>query len=562
MELDVVGLLKEHPEIMLFIIIGVGYLVGKTGAWGIQLGSSIGVLFIALVFGHYRFELSPIVGTLGFIFFIYSVGVQAGPHFFSTFRQDGVRYIQIGLVVAISAFLTARGMAWLWGLDPGYAAGVLAGGLTSTPTLAAAQDAVSSGLVSFPAGYTAHQIESNIAVAYAVTYIFGLIGLILFLQLAPRLLRVDLVKESQEAQKKLGDKHQDGDDERGMGRKGMPSLRTYSVTNPETIGKSLTDLRFLQTTGAVIAKLLRVDEEVTLGPETVLQEKDRVLVLGYNENQLLACDLLGKEVFDSHLMENTAFDTQKFMVIRNEVSGKTLRETGITNQFACITHKVTRGGVDLPVSLDMIIQRGDYITASGPKENMERLGAHLGAAEKPIHETDLLTFAFGIAAGLFVGYITVKVGNLPLGIGSAGGLLTIGLIVGWARTIHPLFGRVPAAARYILMELGLLLFLAGVGVRAGGGLVEGLLHSGIPLFLSGALVTLVPALAGLVYGKVVLKMNPAVLFGATCGGMTSTPALGAVAKVAKSNVPAMGYVGVYAFANIILTVAGQLMMLL
>ncbi len=124
-----------------------------------------------------------------------------------------------------------------------------------------------------------------------------------------------------------------------------------------------------------------------------------------------------------------------------------------------------------------------------------------------------------------------------------------------------MFGRVPAAARFILMELGLLLFLAGVGLRAGSGLVEGIVSAGPALFVSGVFVTLVPATAGVLYGKYVLKMNPAVLLGAMCGGLTSTPALGVITKQARSDIPAMGYVGVYAFANIILTVAGQLLMM-
>ncbi len=561
MELEIGTLLRNHPEMTLFVIIGIGYLVGKIGGWGIQLGSSIGVLFVALIFGHYGFTISPVVGTLGFIFFIYSVGYQAGPHFFSTFRQDGIRYIQIGLIIALTAFGTALISALIFKFQPGYAAGVLAGGLTSTPTLAAAQDAIKSGLAVIPDGMSANQIEANIAVGYAVTYIFGLIGLILFLQFVPKFLHIDLENEAKILAEKMKDGQKDGDDEMGLGSKGMPSTRSYEVTNPETSGKSLLELKFLQETGGVISRLRRADEEIELGPDTTLQEGDRVLVLGYNENQVKSMKLLGTEILDPTL-EQLPFETHRIVVSNTEVAGKTLRDTGVTNKFACVTHSVTRGGVDLPISLDMKIQRGDYMTISGPKQNLERLVGHFGQAEKPIHETDLLTFAFGIVAGLFVGFYTVKVGNLPLGIGSAGGLLVAGLIVGWARGINPLFGRVPAAARFILMELGLLLFLAGVGLRAGSGLVEGLRSAGIPLFLSGVLVTLAPSTAGILYGKHVLKMNPAILLGAMCGGLTSTPALGVITKQAKSDVPAMGYVGVYAFANIILTVAGQLIMLL
>ena len=561
MELDVMSLLRAHPEMALFLIIGIGYVVGKIGGWGIQLGSSIGVLFVALLFGHFGLQISPMVGTLGFIFFIYSVGFQAGPHFFSTFRQDGVRYVQVGLVIALAAVGTALLATTVAGLEPGYAAGVLAGGLTSTPTLAAAQDAITSGLANIPAGYDALTVESNVAVGYAVTYVFGLIGLIVVLQLAPKLMKVDLPREAEAMEKRMKSR-QKGHDEMGLGRQGIPPVRSYVVSDTApAVGKSLMELKFLQATGAVISRLKRGDQEIEPGPDTVLQKGDRLLVLGYNENQVKARSLLGEEISD-HELEQTPFETHRVLVSNSSMSGKTLRDTGITNRFACITHRVIRSGVDLPVSLDMIVQRGDYVVISGPKANLQRLIPHLGQAERPLHETDLLTFAFGIVAGLFLGYYTIKVGNLPLGIGTAGGLLTVGLIVGWAHSFHPLFGQVPAAARYILMELGLLLFLAGVGVRAGSGLLEGLQSSGIALFLCGAAVTLVPTIVGILYGRYVLKMNPAILFGAMTGGLTSTPALGVITKQARSNIPAMGYVGVYAFANIILTIAGQMIMLI
>lgn len=553
-------LLNTYPEMTLFLIIGIGYLLGKIGGWGIYLGSSIGVLFTALFFGHLGFTISPIVGTIGFVFFIYSVGYQAGPNFFSTFKTDGIRYIQIGVVIAVAAVGTAVSGSFLFRLQPGFTAGVLAGSLTSTPTLAAAQDAVASGLARIPAGLTAGQVESNIAVGYAVTYVFGLIGLIVFLQLVPRLMGFSLQEESRRYSSRKKRSGKDTDDEMGLGGRGMPSTRIFEVTNPETIGRDLLDLKFLQATGSVIARMIRDGEDVELGPETVLLEGDRALVLGYNENLLKASHLMGKEVLDTEL-EQTAFDTRRILVTNERAFNCTLRDTGVTNSFACITHKVNRGGVELPVSLDMTIQRGDYLTVSGPTTNLERLSAHLGQAEKPIHETDLLTFAFGIVAGLLVGYTTVKVGHLPIGIGSAGGLLIAGLIVGWARSINPFFGRVPPAARFILMELGLLLFLAVVGLRAGSGLVEGLRSSGLPLFITGVFVTLVPPTVGILYGRYALKMNPAILMGAMCGGLTSTPALGVVTKLSKSDIPAIGYVGVYAFANIILTLVGQLVML-
>ena len=457
MEIDFYSLLQDHMEMTLFMIIGIGYLLGKLGIGNVKIGSSIGVLFVALAFGHLGFTMSSIVGTIGFVFFIYSVGYQAGPHFFQAFKQDGVRYIQIGLIIAFVAFATTLLGRSLFQLEPGYAAGVLAGALTSTPTLAAAQDALSSGLATIPFGQSASAVEANLTVAYAVTYIFGLVGLILFLQIAPKIFGFDLHNESIEYAKKMATESIDADDEMGLGHRGFPNGRSYEVSNPKIFGKSLLDLKFLQTTGAVIARLQQESKEATIGPETVLNEGDRILVLGYSENQLSVASLIGNEI-DYKEFEQTPFETHRIVVTNKETTGMTLRDTGVTNQFACITHSVIRGGVNLPISLEMIIKRGDHLTISGFSSNLNKLVNHLGHHEKPIHETDLVTFSMGILVGLFIGYVTVKLGGIPLGIGSAGGLLVAGLVVGWLRMRNPLFGRVPAAARFILMELGLLFF--------------------------------------------------------------------------------------------------------
>jgi len=560
MELDIFGILDAHRELGLFVILGLGYAVGKIGVRGVKLGSPMGVLFAGLFFGHHGFALSPLIGTLGFIFFIYSVGYEAGPRFFSSFQLDGVRYVQLGLVLAATAIGTTMLAAQVLSLAPGYAAGVLAGALTSTPTLAAAQDALTSGLVDPREGYTIETVKNNIAVAYAVTYVIGLAGLIVVLQILPRLLRLDLEGDAR-ALAALASADKDGDDEMGLAGKGMPSLRIYEMRREQFYGKSLDDLKFLQATGAVICQLRRAETLIELGPDTRLEQGDHIVVLGYRANQIRAARIIGEEIDDPDL-EKTPISTRQICLTNREVAGRTLRELGITNTYACITNRVMRGGVELPAQLDMRMEYGDYLVVSGPEPNLERVIAALGIAEPPEHQTDLLTFCLGIAAGLIVGYTTFKVGTLPLGIGTAGGLLVVGLLVGRLRGIHPLFGRVPPGARFLLMELGLMLFLAGVGVRAGAGLLAGLTSAGPSLVLSGVIVMLLPTLVGVAYGRYVLGMNSAILFGALTGGLTSTPALGAVKAQARSNVPAIGYAGVYAFANILLAIAGQLIMIL
>ena len=254
-------------------------------------------------------------------------------------------------------------------------------------------------------------------------------------------------------------------------------------------------------------------------------------------------------------------ETRTLYLTSPEVDGVTSRDAGFTNVYHSMLMAATRSGVELPVSQDLVLQRGDTVDVAGVAASLDALTKHVGKAERPVHETDLFTFAFGICVGILVGSSSLDVG-MPLSIGLAGGLLAAGLAVGYLRTTNPLVGNVPRAARYILMELGLLFFMAEVGISAGGNLVAALKDAGVAILVSGAAVTTLPTLAALLYGRVVLKMNPALLLGAVTGGLTSTPALGVVTKAAKSPVPALGYAGVYAFAVIILTVAGQFMILI
>jgi putative transport protein len=206
------------------------------------------------------------------------------------------------------------------------------------------------------------------------------------------------------------------------------------------------------------------------------------------------------------------------------------------------------------------VQAGDVVHITGPSSRVEAVGDLVGHIEREAEQTDLVTFALGITGGLLIGTWTITVAGISVGLGTAGGLLAAGLIIGYLRALHPTFGRVPGAARWIFMELGLMTFMAGVGLRAGSGILETLAQSGMSLFLAGVCVTTVPVLVGYVFGRRVLSINPVMLLGAITGSMTSGASLSIVNAEAKSSVPSLGYTGAYAFANVLLTVAGSIIL--
>jgi putative transport protein len=498
----------------------------------------------------------PPVQSIGFILFIFSVGFQAGPRFFSVIRQDGLRYLLLALVVSGSGFVVATSMSVWLGLKPGAAAGVLAGGLTSSPTLAAAQEAIRSGSVLPPPGVTADQMLTNISTGYAITYIFGLVGLIVLIRLIPKLTGVDLAVEASQMELEEQSVAGEGPD---LGVQQIV-LRAYRVTRSDLVGRPFRELAPEEPGLVAVHKIKRGEEVVAIGPETVLQLGDRISLLGFLDRLRLGPEHLGPEITDRELLD-VATESCQVVVTSKKAVGQLVSAARVVREFGCILSGVNRSGVAVPMTPQVQLQRGDVLDVTGPHGHLDRLRQTFGHVERQLEETDLLTFALGIASGIVVGSLSVRIGGVSVGLGSAGGLLAAGLTIGFLRSIYPCFGRIPSAARYIFMELGLLFFMIGVGLRAGRGIVEAVLSAGPLLFLAGALTTVIPVAVGYWVGRKLLGIKPALLLGGITGAMTSGACLSIVSKEADSHIPALGYTGAYAFANVLLTVAGSLILL-
>jgi putative transport protein len=539
--------LRDYPIALLFVILAFGYLIGKTKIRGFEFGPVTGVLFAGLVFGHLGFELSPQVQTFGFVMFIFSVGFQAGPSFFEVLRQEGAKYFLLAMVVATTGFAFAVLFAQMLGFPVGTSAGLLAGAMTTTPTLAAAQDALQSGTIPLPNGMTAEQAVRNVTTAYAITYLFGLIGLIVIIRTVPRLLGIDLPAEAAkigggEVQTHPGDRI---------------SVRAYRVEMDELVGVPYREILDRLPPGAALAKLRRDGAFLEISDETMLQSGDEIAVVGTLGRFVEAPQLVGSELTDPDLLDMETESVQ-IVVTRREAVGLLLGDLGVTESYGCFLTEAGRLQVSLPIEPSLALQRGDVLSVTGPSGNIERLGERLGHLERPLVETDLLTLAVGIAAGIALGSLSVTIAGVSVGLGTAGGLLTTGLVIGYLRSVRPTFGRIPSAARWVFMELGLQMFMAGVGVSAGSGILETLRSVGPSLVLCGIVVTVAPVITAWLVGSLILRLNPAVLLGAITGAMTSGAALSIVNAEARSSVPALGYTGAYAFANIILTIAGTL----
>lgn len=553
MELDIVALIKQNPQLLVFVLLALAYFVGRIKIGKFQLGSAAGILIVSIVFGHFGFQLFPGIGSVGFIFFLYAVAFQAGPGFFSVALADGAKYIGLAAVVAAVAAAVTSAFSLIFHFDPGTTVGLFSGALTASAGLAAGMDAVQSGAVKLPSGFSAANAIHSMNVSYAISYLFGLIGVVVFIRSMPNWLGFDLRAEAVRA---AFEKHVVDGDGGGKNRLWALTLRAYQVKNPDMVGRTVAELQHL--TQCSVQMFKRDGLLIDFQPETRLELDDCLSIGGMLDHQEQLHALLGPEIVDQDLLafKITSYDA---IATKPEVIGKTIKEMGITENYGCYLTSVTRSGIDLTSNSNLIIEKGDVLALAGMQSRLDKLVDKIGYVERNVNQTDLVTFAAGAATGFLIGQIKILLGGIPIGLGTAGGLLLVGIFLGHLRSIHPTFGRVPPATLWIFKELGLLMFLAETGIKAGQGIEKAMLSLGPLIFLCGVVVSTLPIFAGYFYGTLVLKMNRALLLGAIAGAMANTPGMAAISEDSRSSIPAIGYAGTYVFANIFFTIVGSIL---
>ena len=542
-------LLRENPVITLFLAIGAGYLVGRIKLGGIALGPVAGALLVSLALGRFGFRITEAAQSVGFALFIFAVGYNAGPRFFDVLKTQGLQYLALAVFVAAVGIAVALVAGTLSDLPYGGTAGLLAGALTTTPTLAAAQEAVRGGIAHVPEGVPADAVLNTIATSYAITYIVGLLGIITAIRLLPRVLKIDLAAEARLIEQ--NDAPQ---------RPVQLQARGYRVTDLDLMRLTVAEIRSRYWDGFAVVRLRRGGEWTTLAEDDHLQFGDEVFAYGDASFFQRGFENSGDEIPATSDIEIATAQAQVVIARKNAVN-KTLAELGLARHHGLVVTEVRRDGHRLPLSPHLRLQRGDVLHVVGPKAAVDPLRETLGPVETDVVETDMTTFAWGIAAGAALGLVSVNVAGVPLGLGMAGGLLVAGILIGWLNATRPTIGKFPDSARWVLMEFGLIIFIVGVGLQAGGGIVETFATAGVELLLAAAVTVTAPVVLGYAFGRKVLKLPPLVLLGALTGAMTSAAALSLVNSEAKSAVPSLGYTGTYAFANVLLTLAGTLVML-
>ncbi|MCW2105370.1 UNVERIFIED_ORG: putative transport protein [Rahnella aquatilis] len=538
------------------MVLALGLCLGKIRLGSVQLGNSIGVLVVSLLLGQQHFSINTEALNLGFMLFIFCVGVEAGPNFFSIFFRDGKNYFMLALVMVGSAMLLALGLGRLFGWDIGLTAGMLAGSMTSTPVLVGAGDTLRNTM----GGNKMLGPElDNLSLGYALTYLIGLVSLIFGARYLPKLQHQDLPTSAQQIARERG---LDTDSKRKVY---LPVIRAYRVGQELVAwadGKNLRELGIYRQTGCYIERIRRNGILATPDGDAVLQVGDEISLVGYPDahSRLDPSFRNGKEVFDRDLLDMRIV-TEEVVVKNNHAVGKRLSQLNLTDQ-GCFLNRVIRSQIEMPIDDSIVLNKGDVLQVSGDAKRVKSVAERIGFISVHSQLTDLLAFCAFFIVGLMIGLITFQFKNFSFGIGNAAGLLFAGIMLGFLRANHPTFGYIPQGALNMVKEFGLMVFMAGVGLSAGAGINNGLGAIGGQMLLSGLIVSLVPVVICFIFGAYVLRMNRALLFGAIMGARTCAPAMEIISDTARSNIPALGYAGTYAIANVLLTLAGTLIVII
>ena len=549
--------LKHSPEILLFLSLSLGYLIGGIRIGKFQLGGVAGSLLVAVALSVFGVTVDAGVKAVLFALFIYAVGFESGPQFFRSLGVKTLREIFLALFIAVAGLITVVVLAKVFHLDKGLAAGLAAGGLTQSAIMGTASDALTQLGVS-PEELS--RLQGNVTIGYAVTYIFGSLGaIIICVNILPKIMGRDIGDDAIKAQAE----QLHGSLLLGANQNfalSDISGRLYRVTNK--INQSVSDIE-KTVNGISIERIKRGNKILEASPDTLIKAKDIILVVGHRDVMIQANDLLGSEV-DSASGMDVVMNTQDVEMRNSRYVGQSLSQVLSSDEVMQLKHgiylvAIHRDGQTLPLNNDLHFKLGDVITIYGTDSDLRRVIDKIGAPITKSEKTDWIFHGLGLVVGLIIGLIVIRVSDIPITLGAGGGALLSGLLFGWFRSLHQTIGNIPTGAVQLLKDFGLAGFVAVVGLSSGLQAINTIREQGLSLFLIGVVVTVLPMLLAIYFGKYILGYkNAAVFAGALAGARSANPAFGEVLNKAGNSTPTNSFAITYALANVFLTLLGPL----
>lgn len=540
-----------HSILVLALVISFGLLLSKIKIFGISLGTTW-ILFFGIFLGHLGLEIDlnllHFLKEFGLILFIFSIGMQVGPSFFSSFKQGGITLNLLASGVVFLGVITTVVIHLVTEIPIATMVGILSGAVTNTPGLGAAQQTYTD---------VTGAVDPHIATAYAVAYPLGVVGIIMSLVLFRLIFKINFTKENNRL---------DDQDKSKMIEAHMFSLQ---VKNPSIFGKNLREIKQLIEKEFVISRILHSQTGALTVPqtETLLNENDKVLVVSNLKNIEMIEALIGQRI-EMDREEWNKLDSQlisrRISITKSEINGRAIGSLRLRNLFGINITRVNRAGVDLIADSRLQLQIGDRVTVVGSEEAIVNVEKFLGNSMKRLREPNLISIFIGIALGVLVGSIPFMFPGIPqpVKLGLAGGPLIVAILISKFGPKYKLVTYTTMSANLMLREIGIAIFLACVGLAAGGNFVETVINGGYIWVGYGVIITVLPLLIIGVIGRKVCRLNYFTLMGLLAGSMTDPPALSYANASAGNDIPSVSYATVYPLTMFLRVITAQLLILI
>lgn len=541
-----------HSILLLSFVIAAGIQLGKIKVFGVSLGITL-VLFVGIILGHFGFTINHNVihffKEFGLILFVYSVGMQVGPGFFSSFKQGGITLNMLACGIVFLGVLTAVILHYATGIPMPTMVGILSGAVTNTPGLGAAQQAFSD----------MHGVSDNtIALGYAVAYPLGVIGIILSIILIKYIFRVSFDKENEQL---------NSEDSSHTNEAKPISL---IVKNPAIFNKTVAELsNLLEHRDFVISRVWRdSNKQIEIASaNTVLQENDKVFVITTETDAETIKTFIGEEIDMERkqwIRMESQFINRRILITKPELNGKRLGQLKLRKLYGINITRINRAGVDLVAKPGLTLQVGDRVNVVGTETAVSNVEKVLGNSMKRLNEPNLITIFVGIALGIVLGSIPIPFPGIPqpVKLGLAGGPLVVAILISRFGYHYKLITYTTQSANLMLREIGITLFLACVGISAGDGFVDTIVNNGGFAWIGyGFIITFVPLMIIGCIGRYFCKVNYFTLMGLIAGSTTDPPALAYSNATAGNDAPSVGYATVYPLTMFLRVLTAQLLIL-
>ncbi|MCD8505462.1 MAG: aspartate-alanine antiporter [Burkholderiaceae bacterium] len=555
---------RDNPEIAIFLSIALGTWIGKIKFGKFHLGTVAGSLLMGLIIGQIDIEIPSMLKAVFFALFIYAVGFKSGPGFFGSLNRETIKLVLLSVILCVTGLLTILAMNAYFGFDAGFAAGLGAGALTDTAMMGTASSAMHELDIS---AAELERLNSHMAIAYAITYIFGTVGLIIFVSsVAPLLLKINLRQAAIELEAELAGKGKaEGKSNGEIHPYSSVVARAHVIEEDKPANGQMICEVEAHFPRMSIERVIRDGQVLDRDVDLRLKAGDIVAVLSRRELVTDMDKLFGPEV-DNQQALSFPRKTVHVVLDKREYVGKKIgdlrQEIGPLSRHGIFVNKIIHAGYGIVPTDNTIYRFGDVAEIAGRPESVNELAGRFGRVKAEAHKSDIAIHTLAIVLGTLIGLITAHIGVVPIELGVGGGILVVALIVGWAHSRYQGVGDLPPAAQWAFSELGLTAFAAVVGLMAGPRAIEAMHEHGMALLIAGVIVTLVPPIVAFYAGRYLLKIHPLILLGGIAGAQTEAASMNTIIEESGSQTPVIGFTVCYAISNVLFAVWGPIIVAL